>query len=70
MIRIWDCFLLEGPKVLFRFAVALLSIHESEVLTRTDTISVMKILKASVRLTYDYEGLFKVSSKRKLHRSL
>uniref|UniRef100_A0A9J2P777 Rab-GAP TBC domain-containing protein n=1 Tax=Ascaris lumbricoides TaxID=6252 RepID=A0A9J2P777_ASCLU len=61
MIRIWDCFLLEGPKVLFRFAVALLSIHESEVLTRTDTISVMKILKASVRLTYDYEGLFKLA---------
>uniref|UniRef100_A0A915AWG0 TBC1 domain family member 2B n=1 Tax=Parascaris univalens TaxID=6257 RepID=A0A915AWG0_PARUN len=61
MIRIWDCFLLEGPKVLFRFAVALLSIHENEVLTRTDTISVMKVLKASVRLTYDYEGLSKLA---------
>ncbi|VDM37434.1 unnamed protein product [Toxocara canis] len=61
MIRIWDCFLLEGPKVLFRFAVALLSIHESEVLQRTDTISVMKVLKASVRLTYDYEGLFNLA---------
>ncbi|VDN33701.1 unnamed protein product, partial [Gongylonema pulchrum] len=57
MIRIWDCFLLEGTKVLFRFAIAVLSIHESEVLRRTDTISVIKILKASVRLTYDHEGL-------------
>lgn len=63
MIRIWDCFLLEGPKVLFRFAVALLSIHENEVLQRMDTISVMKILKASVRFTYDYNGLFKVSNR-------
>ncbi|KAK6024451.1 hypothetical protein OSTOST_09737, partial [Ostertagia ostertagi] len=24
LLRIWDCFLLEGPKVLFRFALALL----------------------------------------------
>lgn len=60
MLRIWDCFLLEGPKVIFRFALAILSIHEEEVLQRQDTISVIKILKASVRLTYDYEGLFKV----------
>ncbi|EJW70738.1 hypothetical protein WUBG_18354, partial [Wuchereria bancrofti] len=58
MIRIWDCFLLDGTKVLFRFALAILSIHEKEVLQRNDTISVIKILKASVRLTYDYEGLF------------
>lgn len=63
MIRIWDCFLLEGTKVLFRFAIAILSIYENEVLQRTDTISVIKLLKASVRLTYDHEGLFTVSYK-------
>ncbi|EJD74068.1 hypothetical protein LOAG_18565 [Loa loa] len=61
MIRIWDCFLLDGTKVLFRFALAILSIHENEVLQRCDTISVIKILKASVRLTYDYEGLFNLA---------
>ncbi|VIO88174.1 TBC domain containing protein [Brugia malayi] len=61
MIRIWDCFLLDGTKVLFRFALAILSIHEKEVLQRNDTISVIKILKASVRLTYDYEGLFNLA---------
>uniref|UniRef100_A0A1I8EMJ9 Rab-GAP TBC domain-containing protein n=1 Tax=Wuchereria bancrofti TaxID=6293 RepID=A0A1I8EMJ9_WUCBA len=32
-----------------------------EVLQRNDTISVIKILKASVRLTYDYEGLFNLA---------
>ncbi|VDK85194.1 unnamed protein product [Onchocerca ochengi] len=61
MIRIWDCFLSDGTKILFRFALAILSIHEKEVLQRNDTISVIKILKASVRLTYDYEGLFNLA---------
>ncbi|VDK86941.1 unnamed protein product, partial [Litomosoides sigmodontis] len=61
MIRIWDCFLLDGTKVLFRFALAILSIHEREVLQRSDTISVIKILKISVRLTFDYEGLFNLA---------
>uniref|UniRef100_A0A0N5AWE4 Rab-GAP TBC domain-containing protein n=1 Tax=Syphacia muris TaxID=451379 RepID=A0A0N5AWE4_9BILA len=62
MIRIWDCFLLEGPKVLFRFAVGLLAMYEDELLQRTDTISVMKVLKASVRLTFDYQELFNAST--------
>lgn len=60
MLRIWDCFLLEGPKVLFRFSIALLSLYEDEILERSDTISVMKVLKAAVRLTYDSNGLMKV----------
>uniref|UniRef100_A0A1I7YSF4 Rab-GAP TBC domain-containing protein n=1 Tax=Steinernema glaseri TaxID=37863 RepID=A0A1I7YSF4_9BILA len=60
MLRIWDCFLLEGPKVLFRFAIALLGIHETEILEKCDTISVMKVLKAAVKLTYDIDGLIKV----------
>ncbi|VDD92407.1 unnamed protein product [Enterobius vermicularis] len=51
--------MLEGPKVLFRFAVALFSMYEEELLQRTDTIAVMKVLKASVRLTFDYQELFR-----------
>src|SRR5690348_9884566 len=61
MLRIWDCFLLEGPKVLFRFALALLELHQDTVLERNDTISVMKVLKAAARLTFDIDGLVKVS---------
>ena len=60
MLRIWDCFLLEGPKVLFRFTVALLGLYQDEILERTDTIAVMKVLKAAVRLTYDVDGLITV----------
>lgn len=61
MLRIWDCFLLEGPKVLFRFSIALLSLYQDEILERSDTISVMKFLKSAVRLTYDVDGLIKVT---------
>lgn len=61
MLRIWDCFLFEGPKVLFRFTIALLGLYQDEILDHSDTISVMKVLKAAVRLTYDVDGLIKVS---------
>lgn len=68
MLRIWDCFLLEGPKVLFRFTVALLGLYQDEILERTDTIAVMKVLKAAVRLTYDVDGLITASSVHNNHR--
>uniref|UniRef100_A0A0K0D477 Rab-GAP TBC domain-containing protein n=1 Tax=Angiostrongylus cantonensis TaxID=6313 RepID=A0A0K0D477_ANGCA len=60
LLRIWDCFLLEGPKVLFRFSLALLGQHQDEILARSDTIGIMKVIKAAVHLSYDVDGLFKV----------
>lgn len=36
--------------------------HEGEILHKTDTIGVIKIVKAALRLTYDVEGLFAVSA--------
>lgn len=62
MLRIWDCFLFEGPKVLFRFTIALLGFYQDEILNHTDTISVIKVLKAAVSLTYDIDGLIKVNN--------
>uniref|UniRef100_A0A914LPL2 TBC1 domain family member 2B n=1 Tax=Meloidogyne incognita TaxID=6306 RepID=A0A914LPL2_MELIC len=59
MLRIWDTFLLEGPKVLFRYTIALLGLYQEEILAHTDTISVIKVLKAGVRLTLDVDGLIK-----------
>ena len=61
LLRIWDCFLLEGSKVLFRFALAILIIHRETILTRTDTISMMKHIKDSTKSLIDVESLFKVS---------
>ncbi|PAA93776.1 hypothetical protein BOX15_Mlig002084g3 [Macrostomum lignano] len=57
LLRIWDCFLLEGPKVLFRFTLGILKLHEKILLQQTDTISVWKHLKAAAKLTFDVEGL-------------
>ncbi|VDO35043.1 unnamed protein product [Haemonchus placei] len=36
LLRIWDCFLLEGPKVLFRFALALLETRVGRSLNDVD----------------------------------
>ncbi|CAN7993394.1 unnamed protein product, partial [Ixodes hexagonus] len=61
LLRIWDCFLLEGPKVLFRFSLAILKMHEDALLTKTDTVSIMRQLKAIARLCYDVDTLIKVA---------
>jgi len=60
LLRIWDCFLLEGPKVLFRFSLAILHLHERDILQRQDTMGIMKHLKACTKLTYDVDGLMQV----------
>lgn len=62
MLRVWDCFLLEGPKVLFRFALALLSMHQDALMERSDTMSILKVLKIATKFTYDIEGLTKVKT--------
>ncbi|XP_014776296.1 uncharacterized protein LOC106873452 [Octopus bimaculoides] len=61
LLRIWDCFIIEGPKILFRFSVAILKIHEAELLKQTDTISLMKHVKSCAKLTNDVEELVKVA---------
>ena len=53
--------MLEGPKVLFRFSLAILKLHEKDILKKTDTMGIMKHLKSCAKLTYDVDGLVKVS---------
>uniref|UniRef100_A0A1I8H8F2 Rab-GAP TBC domain-containing protein n=1 Tax=Macrostomum lignano TaxID=282301 RepID=A0A1I8H8F2_9PLAT len=57
LLRLWDCFLLEGPKVLFRFALAVLKSSEAALLRQTDTIGLWRHLKAAARLAFDVDGL-------------
>ncbi|KAH7981741.1 hypothetical protein HPB52_000987 [Rhipicephalus sanguineus] len=61
LLRIWDCFLLEGPKVLFRFSLAILKMHEEVLLTKQDTVSIMRQLKSIARLCYDVDMLIKAT---------
>jgi TBC1 domain family member 2B len=60
LLRIWDCFLLEGNKVLFRYSCALLYMHKYGLLEQRDTISMFKQLKSAAKGTYDVDGLTKV----------
>jgi hypothetical protein len=60
ILRVWDCFLLEGPKVLFRFVLALLHMHKNTLLECTDTMSILKALKLCAKHTYDVDALVKV----------
>ncbi|CAL2051755.1 unnamed protein product [Caenorhabditis brenneri] len=63
LLRIWDCFLLEGPKVLFRFAIVLIGKHEEEIISRTDTIGIMRVSKAATKLAYDEEAIVNMAFK-------
>ncbi|CAL8083326.1 unnamed protein product [Calicophoron daubneyi] len=66
LLRIWDIFLVEGSKCLFRFALALLKRNEDMLMLQTDTISFWKCLKSASRLTYDAQSLI-VTAYEELH---
>lgn len=61
LIRIWDCFLIEGDKVLFRYACALFKMHQKILMEQQDSISFFRHLKYAVKNTFDIEGLNKVN---------
>ncbi|XP_033761397.1 uncharacterized protein LOC117343169 [Pecten maximus] len=63
LLRIWDCFLLEGPKVLFRFTLAILKMNEKEILQKRDTISIMRYLKTCAKHTFDADSLIMAAFK-------
>ncbi|KFD72678.1 hypothetical protein M514_01803, partial [Trichuris suis] len=59
MLRIWDCFFLEGPKVIYRFATALLVMHQQDVIALDDQISKIRFLKCAVKNLNNADILFK-----------
>lgn len=61
LLRIWDCFLLEGPKVLFRFSLAILKMHEDVLITKHDTVSIMRQLKCIAKLCFDTDALIEMA---------
>jgi len=44
-LRIWDVFLYEGNKVLFRFALSFLKLQEEEILKMNDSVSINQFLR-------------------------
>ena len=60
MLRVMDCFLLEGRKVFFRFSLAIFKIHERRVLSFHDPVTIFQFIKEVARHIFNVEALFKV----------
>ncbi|KAK2495366.1 hypothetical protein MC885_016614 [Smutsia gigantea] len=61
LFRIWDSFLYEGPKVIFRFALALFKYKEEEILKLQDSMSIFKYLRYFTRTVLDARKLISIS---------
>lgn len=57
VLRIFDAVLFEGPKVLFRVAVALMRMFEPDLLKVSDVPAFKRVLKHSMRNMIDADGL-------------
>jgi hypothetical protein len=57
--RVWDCMMVEGPKVLFRVGLALMKMNEPALMSTCHSIQVARILKWRVSRTYQVGALFK-----------
>ena len=60
-MRIWDLILLEGGKIPFRIALALLRIHEEAILKLDDAGDIFSAPKTFAKKTYDADELVKVA---------
>ena len=60
VLRIMDCFLFEGSKIIHRFSLGLLSLKENEILEKKNFIEIMGVLK-SLPENIDIDKLFKKS---------
>ena len=59
--RVWDSLLLEGPKVLFRVAIALLKIHEPMLLAADNAGELLKLTRTAAMSEYNRDELLKVA---------
>lgn len=64
MMRIWDCFFVEGPKTLFRISLAILKIIEPELQAANDEMEVFQLIQSAPRKLHDPEVLIKTCFRR------
>jgi len=60
-LRLWDSFLYEGDKILFRVAIALLKINESHLLELNNSVAVNNFLRSTVNSLMDIDKFFDVA---------
>ncbi|KAG7521945.1 hypothetical protein JOB18_010234 [Solea senegalensis] len=61
LFKIWDAFLFEGPKIIFRFALALFKYKEEEFLKLEDSTAIFKYLRYFTRTILDSRKLMSVA---------
>ncbi|KAJ3596835.1 hypothetical protein NHX12_003235 [Muraenolepis orangiensis] len=61
LFKIWDAFLYEGPKIIFRFALALFKYKEEEFLKLQDSTAIFKYLRHFTRTILDSRKLMNVA---------
>lgn len=59
-LRILDCYLLEGHKILFRVSLAILKINEQHILDISEQVSMLVFLKEITRHTFHIDELLDV----------
>ncbi|XP_075894330.1 TBC1 domain family member 2B isoform X2 [Nelusetta ayraudi] len=61
LFKIWDAFLYEGPKIIFRFALALFKYKEEEFLKLQDSTAIFKCLRCFTRTILDSRKLMSIA---------
>ncbi|KAL6106721.1 tbc1d2b [Pungitius sinensis] len=61
LFKIWDSFLYEGPKIIFRFALALFKYKEDEFLKLEDSTAIFKYLRYFTRTILDSRKLMNIA---------
>eukprot|EP00742_Colponemidia_sp_Colp-10_P009143 GILJ01009945.1.p2 GENE.GILJ01009945.1~~GILJ01009945.1.p2 ORF type:complete len:469 (+),score=63.12 GILJ01009945.1:2087-3493(+) len=61
MLRVWDCLFFEGDKILFRVALAVFKMNETQLLAVDDPGVLFHVLKYIVRYAKDADRLMKVA---------
>ena len=60
-LRIWDVFLYEGNKVLFRFALSFLKLHEEVILKMNDSVTINQFLRTLGQRAIDVKQLCNIA---------
>ena len=64
MLRIWDTFLYEGSKVLFRFAIAIFKFYEEKLLALKNSITIFNFLRTMCQNATDIDRLVQVKTQQ------
>lgn len=60
-LRLWDSFLFEGDKILFRVALALLRMYENQILRLNNSVSINNFLRSTVNAPMDIDQFFDIA---------